>query len=235
MTRERIAGIATGITGTISGILLFCGVMCLSLSSGPNAMSVCGSALPPDGCPNIQKAIITAPALGSQPTSLAIWLLSLAILSGLPVWIATVIRANRRDISSQGPILISSVLATGLLIVDLIITYGQTTALPAAQVCYASAKGLCFSGGAGFLAAFVGIGWGPIVAAIVAGAPAWVMALTQALRWRQWAWLGATLLFSPVAAALYALFGIEKPATTAIPTETAVLARGAWVQFAMGE
>lgn len=208
------------ILGTISGLLLIYGAMCLSLAGGYSAMGPCLG--PPMGmCPGgAGPSLVTVSLpLNSDPIMFAVPILALAFLTGLPVWIRTPIRAERRRASAHMAILIVSLCASALLMVDLIIILSEMSLFGGSTVCLASVTGqasACFSGMQGLLLALVGVGWAPVAGAVVAGAPAWVMALTQTARWRQWGWFVAALLFSPVAALLYAFFGSSsRPASTA--------------------
>lgn len=124
--------------------------------------------------------------------------------------------------------MVTGLLATGLLGADLAIAYAQTTTLPAAPVCFDGATGACFGGPLGALAAFIGFGLFPIVGAIIAGAPGWVMALIQTARWRQWRWFWAILFLSPVATTLYVLLPADKPERLRPQPATSIQASGVW-------
>jgi hypothetical protein len=171
-------------------------------------------------CPsNAAPALISLSApLMSAPFSLALPLLALAFLFGAPVWVATPILAMRRGSSARLAIMIVSLLATALLFVDLVIALTQAPLFIATGVCLTasiSATGACYTGTQGALVALLGAGWAPLAGALLVSAPAWVMALTQTARWRQWGWFVAVLFLSPVATLLYALFGAERPARIA--------------------
>jgi hypothetical protein len=149
--------------------------------------------------------------------------LALALLIGLPTWIATITYDSERGSNPQAAILVTGILATGLFVVDLAVAYSLAEPLHNTSVCFNSAAGPCFSGLWGGLAAIFGFGRLPFVGAIIAGTPAWAMALIQTARWRQWNWFWRVLFLSPFAAATYVLFGPDKPSqmrprpTTAIP------------------
>jgi hypothetical protein len=210
--------VATWVLGSISALLLIYGVACLSLVSGYTALGP--TCMPPPGnrcLPGITPDQVSiAPLLNSGPLTFALPLLALALVIGAPVWIGAVVRADRRGSSAQPLILVVSLLASALLIVDLFILFSELSPLSGAPACVggaASQAPTCFTGTRGLLVALAGIGWGPLAGAILAGAPAWVMALTQTARWRQWRWFAAVLLLSPVAVAVYALFGPQRPSS----------------------
>lgn len=211
--------VATWILGTISGPLLAFGALAFTLlriSYGMSASCVSSDGQP---CtPVIQQATVSLPAL-SGPTPFVLTLLTLAILIGLPAWIATPILAERRGSSARTAILIVAVIATALLIVSVVVIPLSSQVFSAPEVCLNNAgpgSQTCFTGMQAFWVALLGISWESITMSLIVGAPAWVMTLTQTARWRQWGWFVAALLFSPVAALLYAFFGSgTRPASTA--------------------
>jgi hypothetical protein len=208
-----VSRVVARILGTISALSLICGVFCISLTSGYSAEGGC-LGVPLGMCPNENGSglVIVSLSLSSASLRLAIPLLALAFLAGLPVWILAPIRAERRRASARTAIQIVSLLASALLMIDVIIVLSEMSLYGAAKICLGSETGTCFTGAAGTLALLINIGWGPLAGALIAGAPAWVMTLTQTARWRQWGWFVAALLFSPVAALLYAAFGPGRPA-----------------------
>jgi hypothetical protein len=168
---------------------------------------------------------VSLPSLGGAAGA-ALMVVALAILIGLPAWIATPILALRRGSTARTAILVVATLATALLIVSAVsVTLSASTALSASQVCLNGSgpepPQTCFTGTQAFWVSVLGIGWGPIALAFTVGAPAWVMTLTQTARQRQWGWFTAALLFSPVAALLYAFFGAGRPPSAATPVSPA--------------
>ena len=218
--------VATWILGTISGLLLAFGALALTTMSGYGISSICASYNDQPCTPTIQQVTVSLPSL-SGPASLVLILFTLAVLIGLPAWIATPILAVRRGSSARTAILVIAVIATALLIVSVAVIPLSSQVFSAPEVCLNSSDPMsmnqtqtCFTGTQAFWVALVGISWGPIALALIVGAPAWVMALTQTARWRQWGWFVATLLFSPLAALLYAFFGASRP-TPAAPVSPA--------------
>ncbi|HEU0026578.1 MAG TPA: hypothetical protein VFQ25_05630, partial [Ktedonobacterales bacterium] len=168
--------VASWILGTISALLLIYGVACLSLVSGFTGMGPSCAAPPVNRClpgatPDL---VIVMPLLYSAPLTFALPLLALALVIGAPVWIATVVRADRRGASAQVAILTVSLLASALLLVDLFILFSEISPFSATQVCLGGATNqapACVTGTRGLLVALVGVGWGPLAGAILAGAP----------------------------------------------------------------
>ena len=214
--------VATWILGSISGVLLAFGSLAFTLAGG-GGYGMSESCTGQSCTPVLQQATVSLPSL-SGPAPFALTLLALAFLIGLPAWIATPLLAVRRGSSARTAILIVSVIATALLIVDAVIVPLISPVFSAPEVCLNSAgpgSQNCFTGTQAFWVALVGISWGPLAMALLVGVPAWVMTLTQTARWRQWGWFVAALLFSPVAALLYAFFGAGRPPTTAAPASPA--------------
>jgi hypothetical protein len=217
----RVNRVATWILGTISGLLLAYGALFLTLGAGHGASSSCASTDGQPCTPTLQQVTVFLP-FGHGPTAFAIFPVLLAILIGLPAWIAMPILAIRRGSSARTAILIVSVIATALLILSGVIIATSTPVFSAPEVCLNGAVGpndgqVCFTGTQAFWVGLAGVAWGPIAMALFAGMPAWVMTLTQTARWRQWGWFVAALLFSPIAALLYAFFGAGRPPTSAAP------------------
>jgi hypothetical protein len=197
----------------VSTALLYAGVYGFSLLAprAPSQGEVCLPA-PCGDTPNPPTQFIFHPIDWASPVfQHAVWLLALALVIGLPVWIATVVRTHNSGKYPQLALMITSILASCLLIGDMAVAFLQASAVPNVPVCFGSATGTCFSGAIGALAAIVGFGWIPWLGAIVAGTPAWIMALLQTARWRQRNWFVAIFLLSPIAAALYEIFGADKP------------------------
>ncbi|HEU0026577.1 MAG TPA: hypothetical protein VFQ25_05625 [Ktedonobacterales bacterium] len=218
--------VASWILGTISGLLLAFGAMSFSLVGIGYGMSASCASTDGQPCtPIVQQATVMLPSLsGAAP--LALTILMLAVLIGLPAWIATPILAERRGSSARTAILVVAVIATALLLVGAIVIPLTAQVFSAPEVCINGTGGsgggpICFTGMPAFWVALLGVAWGPIAVALLIGAPAWVMTLTQTARWRQWRWFVAALLLSPVAALLYAFFGAGHPPAPAAPASPA--------------
>jgi predicted lysophospholipase L1 biosynthesis ABC-type transport system permease subunit len=142
----------------------------------------------------------------------------LAILIGLPAWIGGTILAQRRGASSRTAILIVSLIASALGIVGLVAVVLISPALATPETCINSTgSGFpCFYGGQAKLVALLGIGFRPLLASLLVGMPAWVMALTETTRRKHWGWFVAVLLCSPIAAMLYGFLGTQ-PHPPAVP------------------
>jgi hypothetical protein len=232
---ERRAGrskpvnrVATWILGSISGLLLAYGALTLTFGAGYGMSSGCESVGDSTCTPVVQQLTVSLPPSVGFFGGAALIFVLLAFLIGLPAWIATPVLAARRGSSARTAILVVSVLATALLIVSIVgVTLSASTALSAPQVCLNNAgpgpqaPQTCFTGSQAFWVALLGIGWGSLAMVLLVSAPAWVMTLTQTARRRQWGWFIAALLFSPVAALLYAFFGAAPPPSTAAPASPA--------------
>ena len=202
--------VAIWIFGTVSGILLVFGVMIVSAHGGYGASSSCGSDGPnPQPCTPTLQYITLNPLGGGGFFSAGLMVLLLAILIGLPAWIASPILAQRRSSSARTAILIVSIIASALVIVSLAVPLFSSPALSTPATCLGSsgAGQPCIYGAAAKLVAVLGIGLGPLVASLFMGMPAWVMALTETSRRKRWGWFVAVLFFSPIAAMLYGFFG----------------------------
>lgn len=217
---------ATWILGSISGLLLALLVI-LSPATMIGGYGTGGSCVSSNGgpcTPTIDQVTVTLPQLNG-PAAAAMALAILAILIGLPAWIATPILALRRGSSARTAILIVAVIASAILLVSvLLLTTSSSEVLSAPQVCLSGSNSFqaqtCYTGDQAYWVALVGIAWGPISLALLLGAPAWVMTLTQTARLRQWGWFVFALFLSPIAALLYAFFGSGKPASAAPITPT---------------
>lgn len=75
----------------------------------------------------------------------------------------------------------------------------------------------CYTGAQAHVVAWIGFLWTALAVLLLWGMPAWVMALTQTARLKQWGWFIAALLFSPIAAMLYAFFGASPRPTSGEP------------------
>jgi hypothetical protein len=218
----RMNRVASWILGSISGLLLVFGALSFALLGSTYGMSASCASTDGQPCtPVLQQAIVSLPSL-SGPGTFALIVVLLAVLIGLPAWIATPILAIRRGSSARTVILIVAVIATALLIIGVVVIPLSSEVFSAPQVCLNGTGGagsdqLCFTGTLAFWVALLGIGWGPIATSLALGMPAWVMTLTQTARWRQWGWFTAALLFSPIAALLYAFLGAGRPPAPAAP------------------
>ncbi|MGO8950097.1 MAG: hypothetical protein ACLQUY_21060 [Ktedonobacterales bacterium] len=218
--------VAVWILGSISGIILFFGIFSFSVF-GYGATSGCTSYgdNPPPCTPTLQQVVIGNPLAGSPGFSSGLMIVLLAILIGLPAWIGGTILAQRRGSSSRTAILIVSVLASALGIVSLVSVFLTTPALATPETCINSTSpgSPCFYGGPAKLVALLGIGFAPLLASLLIGMPAWVMALTETTRRKQWGWFVAVLLVSPIGAMLYGFLGAQ-PHPPVIPPAASTLA-----------
>lgn len=222
--------VAVWILGTISGVMLLFGIMMVSVHGGYGASASCGSNGPdPQPCtPTLQQIIILNPLGGGGLFSAGLVILLLAILIGLPAWIASPILAQWRGSSARTAILIVSIIASAFVIVSLVAPLLTTPALSTPAACLGSggAGQPCVYGAPAKLVAVLGIGFAPLLASLLMGMPAWVMALTETTYYKRWGWFAAVLLFSPIAAMLYGFFGASPHAPTA-PPAPALAASGA--------
>jgi hypothetical protein len=202
--------VAVWILGTMSGIILFFGIFSVG-TFGYGAASGCTSYgdNPPPCTPTLHQVIINNPLAGGPLFLPGLVLVLLAILIGLPAWIGGPILAQRRGSSSRTAILIVSLIASALGIVGLVAVLLISPALATPETCIGSTGpgSLCFSGGQAKLVALLGIGFGPLLASLLLGMPAWVMALTETTRRKLWGWFVVVLLVSPIGAMLYGFLG----------------------------
>jgi hypothetical protein len=202
---------AVWILGTISGIILFYGISISAIGFGYGASSSCVSYgnNPPPCTPTLQQVLIKNPLAGDLFFLPGLMIVLLAILIGLPAWIGGPILAQRRGSSSRTAILIVAILASALGIVGLAAVGITSPALRTPETCIGSTgPGFpCFYGGQAKLVALLGIGFGPLLASLLLGLPAWVMALTETTRRKLWGWFVVVLLCSPIAAMLYGFLG----------------------------
>ncbi len=206
--------VAVWILGTISGIMLFFGIFGFGVFGfGYGASSSCTSYgdNPPPCTPTLQQVLINNPLAGGPLFLPGLMIVLLAILIGLPAWIGGTILAQRRGASSRTAILIVSILASALGIVGLVAVVLISPALATPETCINStAPGFpCFYGGQAKLVALLGIGFGPLLASLLMGMPAWVMALTETTRRKLWGWFVVVLLVSPIGAMLYGFLGAQ--------------------------
>jgi hypothetical protein len=215
---------AVWILGSISGLLLAFGLLTLlTAGGGYGVSSSCASV---EGAPPCTPAVdsITvslpphAPALAFTST-----LLLLAVLIGLPAWIAAPILAERRGASGTTAILVVSIISTALLLVTIFSVVVLSPALTSPKTCLNGTGGdgvpqTCVTGSQAIWLAVLGIGSTPVLAAFIACLPAWTMALTRTVRGRRWGWFSAVLLLSPLALMLYGFLGSERrPAPAPAP------------------
>jgi hypothetical protein len=196
--------------GTISGVILFFGILassaleygetsgCISIGSNPN---------PAPCTPQIQQVILNNPLAGGSGSSGELLIGLLALLIGLPAWIGGPILARRRGSSSRTAILIVSVIACAIGIVGVAADFLISPALTTPETCISSTAQTCFYGDQAKLVALLGIGFGSVVASLLIGMPAWVMALTETAGRRSWGWFIAVLCTSPFGALLYSFLG----------------------------
>jgi hypothetical protein len=142
-------------------------------------------------------------------------LVLLAILIGLPAWIGGPILAQQRGSSSRTAMLIVAILASAVGIVGLVAVLVLSPALATPETCInpIGPDAPCFHGGQAKLVALLGIGLEPLLASLILGMPAWVMALTETTRRKLWGWFAVVLLFSPIAAMLYGFLGPQPQPT----------------------
>jgi hypothetical protein len=220
---NAVTRVAVWILGTISGIILFFGIV-TSTTFGYGASSSCTSyGNNPAPCtPTLQQVIVENPLAFGSHTSAGLVIVLLAVLIGLPAWIGGPILAQRRGSSSRTAILIISIIATALGIVGLVAVSLTSPALATPETCINStgAGQPCFYGDQAKLIAVLGIGLGSVLASLLLGMPAWVMALTETAGRRRWGWFVGVLCFSPIAAMLYGFFGAppRPPVAPSAPT-----------------
>lgn len=199
------------VLAAVSEVLLICGAFCLSIAGGASVSGPCN--VPPFGlCPSAGGADVVRvyPPLASPPLLVATLLIGLALVTGAPVWLRAPLQTPWRRNSPGVAIFVVSLLATVLLLVDAIIIFSDIALFSKSTVCLAGTAS-CASGPLGMTLVGAAIGWWAALAAVVVGAPAWIMTLRQTARWRQWGWFAFALIFSPVASLLYAFFGASKP------------------------
>jgi len=215
---------AVWILGSISGLLLAFGLLTLLTTGGGYGV---GSS-----CASVEGAPPCTPAVDSITVSLpphapvlafAGVLLLLAVLIGLPAWIAAPILAERRGASGRTAILVVSVISTALLLVTIFSVVVLSPALTSPKTCLNGTGGdgvpqTCVTGSQAVWLAALGIGFTPVLAAFIVCLPAWTMALTRTVRGRRWGWFSAVLLLSQLALLLYGFLGSERrPAPAPAP------------------
>lgn len=128
----------------------------------------------------------------------------------------------RPGASSRTAILIVSILASALGIVGLVAVLLISPALATPETCIGSTGpgSPCFYGGPAKLVALLGIGFGPLLASLLLGMPAWVMALTETTRRKLWGWFVVVLLVSPIGAILYGFLGARPHPPAGSPAST---------------
>ena len=214
--------------GAVSGLALFFGVFSLSLLNFNGGLAYCVFLNQRYVCGPYALQIVVEPQPDSLALQFAVPLLALALVVGLPLWISIPLSAERRGRTIRALLMIIALLATALLTVDMIILLSQIGPLSAPQVvCLSDGSGgayACYRGGRALLLALAGTGGASLVGALLAGTPAWVIALVQTARWRRWGWFAAVLLFSPIAALLYACFGPSQPMRSAAARSTPAVA-----------
>jgi hypothetical protein len=182
---------------------------------------------PPPCTPTLQQVVINNPLAGGPLFLPGLIIVLLAIPTGLPAWIVGPILAQRRGASSRTAILIVAIIASALGIVSLVAIVLISPALATPETCISSTGpgSLCFSGGQAKLVALLGIGFGPLLASLLVGMPAWVMALTETTRRTQWGWFIVVLLVSPIGAMLYGFLGAQPhPHPPAVPPASTLAA-----------
>jgi hypothetical protein len=198
---------------------LYFGIFSFSVF-GYGASSSCVSygTNPPPCTPTLHQVLIQNPLAGHPVFFPGLMLVLLALLIGLPAWIGGPILAQRRSSSSRTAILVVSIIASAFGIVALGAVVLLSPALATPETCIGSTgPGFpCFSGGQAKLVALLGIGFAPLLASLLMGMPAWVMALTETTRRKQWGWFVVVLLFSPIGALLYGFLGAQ-PHSPAVP------------------
>lgn len=218
--------VAVWILGTISGVALAMSCFMLLGSSSYGTGGGCASFNGGPCTPQIQQMTVTLPT-SNIVLAPAITFLLLAVLIGLPAWIASPILAERRSVAGKTPILVLSILASALLIVG-VVTVFFTPAFTTPQTCYnaggfnASDPGqICVTGAqAHWLAAFAILA-GTTLTALAINLPAWTMALVRTARRHSWGWLAAILLLSPFATVLYGFLGDRGPTAPTLPAAPA--------------
>lgn len=220
---------AVWMLGTVSGAMLLCGTMLAGAPGGYDVSVGCVSYGPdPQPCSfyRLQHITIANPLEGGTLFSAGLMVLLLAILFGLPAWIASPILALRRGSSARAAILVVSIIASAFVIVRLVAILLSSPALSTPATCLGSSDAgqSCFYGILAKLVALLGIGFAPLVVSLFLCVPAWVMALTKTIRRKRWGWFVAVLFLSPIAAMLYGFFGAQSQPSVASPAQTLVAA-----------
>lgn len=211
--------VAVWILGTISGVVLAYSCLMLTMSSGYGVGGGCAYAAGASPCtPQIQEMTVTLPT-SNMFLAPAITFLLLAVLIGLPAWIASPILAERRGAAGKTPILVLSILASALLIVGVVSVF-FSPAFSTPQTCFnpggfgaGDANQTCVTGAQAHWLAALAIVSGIWLAALAINLPAWTMALVRTARRHSWGWLIVIVLLSPFATVLYGFLG-DRHATT---------------------
>lgn len=211
--------------GTISGILLLIGIMMVGVPGSYYVSTDCAwfgpGPEPPCAYLKLQRITFANQLGGGVLFSAGLKVLLLAILIGLPAWIASPILAQRRESSARIAILIVSIISSAFVIIRLVTSLtSPMLSTPATCLGYIAASQQCFYGDLAKLVALLGIGFAPVLASLFMGMPAWVMALTETTLRKRWGWFVAVLFFSPIAAMLYGLFGSQPHPPIAPPAST---------------
>lgn len=174
-----------------------------------------GSGPDPYPCtPFLPPLTLTVPT-GAALFSNGLLILLLALLMGLPAWIIGPKLARRRGASARTPILIASLPASACAILAAISVLARYPVLAATETCFwppqppnqPAADPPCMYGYMAVVLAILGVAALPLLATCILSIPAWVMGLAEADGQQRWGWFIAVLFFSPVATALYGLFG----------------------------
>ncbi len=153
--------------------------------------------------------------------------LLLAVLIGLPAWIASPVLAARRGASSKPVIIPLAVLSLALLLVSIYFTIVNDV-ISSPRTCFGDRDPVCVIGANAGLLALVGALLTPWLICVAIDSPAWVMALVRTARIHAWGWFVAILLLSPVATLLYGFFGpeLQRPVSRDVPPSPMLPAAG---------
>lgn len=213
---RRVSGVMVWGLALIAELLLVYDLLLINMGSltwFPN----CGVGSGPDPypcAPFLPPLTLTVPTIGPLLSN-GLLVLLLALLIGLPAWIIGPKLAYRRGATARTPLLIASLPASACAILAVVSVLARYPILFATETCVLApqppnqpaADPWCMYGFMAVVFAILGVASLPLLAACLLTLPLWVMGLTETDRQQRWGWFIAVLFFSPVATALYGLFG----------------------------